>query len=389
MNGTDNNSEKPTPAAAYMVGECDVDLWGLTPRERFRRSFSRVGVTQVLGDETTLPDTGDVVMVHAGFVFDHAIIGPLVGRSGIIVTTDIDGSQIPVAAHVDASVAADAAACIRGGLADTVPESVTVLGVEELTSGYDFALRKRETPYLVRIDPDDLHPVEWRMFQGSYKGVTDFVTKWFWPVPAFWVTKICARLGLSPNLVTTVGLALVVVAYILFEQGQYGAGLAAGYVMTFLDTVDGKLARLTLTSSKFGNLYDHGIDLIHPPFWYVAWGFGLVAYGTPLDGEMLRLVLWTIVAGYILARVIEGVFVRVFGMHIHVWQQVDSVFRLFTARRNPNMVLLTVSAIAGRPHLGLIAIAVWTVACIVFHLVRLYMAAGLRRRGGTISSWLS
>ena len=44
--------------------------------------------------------------------------------------------------------------------------------------------------------------------------------------------------------------------------------------MTFLDTVDGKLARTTLTSSKWGDIFDHGIDLVHPPFWYVAWGAG-------------------------------------------------------------------------------------------------------------------
>ena len=42
--------------------------------------------------------------------------------------------------------------------------------------------------------------------------------------------------------------------------------------MTFLDTVDGKLARVTLTSSPFGNVLDHSLDLIHPPFWYWAWG---------------------------------------------------------------------------------------------------------------------
>jgi phosphatidylglycerophosphate synthase len=227
------------------------------------------------------------------------------------------------------------------------------------------------------------------MFQGSYKGVTDFVTKWFWPVPAFWVTKYTARSGLSPNFVTTVGLVLVVFAYFLFEDGFYTAGLAAAWVMTFLDTVDGKLARLTLTSSKFGNLYDHGIDLIHPPFWYLAWGFGLAAYGTPLETGILSLVLWVLVVGYVVGRAVEGVFVRVFGMHIHVWQKIDSRFRLFTARRNPNMVVLTIAAIAGRPDIGLIAIAIWTVVCIIFHSVRLYAAMGIRKRDGVITSWLT
>jgi phosphatidylglycerophosphate synthase len=45
--------------------------------------------------------------------------------------------------------------------------------------------------------------------------------------------------------------------------------------MTFLDTVDGKLARVTLTSSRIGDVLDHGLDLLHPPFWYLAWGIGL------------------------------------------------------------------------------------------------------------------
>ncbi len=389
MNGNNTAARNAVPGTAYMVGDCGVDLWSLTPRERFRRSFKRVGVKHMLGDESPLPDKGGVIMVHAEFVFDHAIIGPLAERIGIVVTADTNGLSVPVAANVDASLAADAAACIRGGSLDAVPSDIEVVNVEELTSSYDFALRKRETPYLLRIEPDALHPVEWRMFQGSYKGVTDFVTKWFWPVPAFWVTKYTARSGLSPNFVTTVGLVLVVFAYFLFEDGFYTAGLAAAWVMTFLDTVDGKLARLTLTSSKFGNLYDHGIDLIHPPFWYLAWGFGLAAYGTPLETGILSLVLWVLVVGYVVGRAVEGVFVRVFGMHIHVWQKIDSRFRLFTARRNPNMVVLTIAAIAGRPDIGLIAIAIWTVVCIIFHSVRLYAAMGIRKRDGVITSWLT
>lgn len=381
------------PDVAFVVGSCDLDLWGLSPRERFVRSFSRVGISAVRGDDTPLPETGQVVMVRADFVFDHALIGPLVERLNIIATVEEDGHPVPVAANVDAAAAADAAAALRGGvignLPEGPPEGITVLAVDQLGPAYDLALRKRETPYVLRLQPETLRSVEKRMFRGTYKGVTDFVTKWFWPVPAFWATKYSARVGLTPNFVTTVGLALVVAVYFLFEAGHYGTGLVAAWIMTFLDTVDGKLARVTLTSSKFGNIYDHGIDLIHPPFWYVAWGLGLAAYGTPLASGHLALALWVIVAGYILHRVIEGIFMRAFDMHIHVWRKLDSVFRLYTSRRNPNMVMMTVALALGRPDVGLIAIAGWTVASVLFHLVRLYQAAGMRRRGGAIVSWLA
>ena len=50
--------------------------------------------------------------------------------------------------------------------------------------------------------------------------------------------------------------------------------------MTFLDTVDGKLARVTLTSSRFGNWLDHGNDIIHPPLWWLCLANGL-ALGSP------------------------------------------------------------------------------------------------------------
>ena len=72
----------------------------------------------------------------------------------------------------------------------------------------------------------------------------------------------------SPNQVTFAGLLLTIAAFYLFWTGQFGWGLVAAWIMTFLDTVDGKLARVTLTSSKIGNVFDHGIDLIHPPFWW-------------------------------------------------------------------------------------------------------------------------
>ena len=121
-----------------------------------------------------------------------------------------------------------------------------------------------------------------------------------------------------------------------------------------LDTVDGKLARCTGASSKWGNVFDHGIDLVHPPFWWWAWAHGLAAYGRPLEPVYATMVLWAIIGGYVAQRVIEGIFMRRFGgMHIHVWRPIDSRFRLITARRNPNMVILVAALLFGRPDTGL------------------------------------
>jgi phosphatidylglycerophosphate synthase len=173
-------------------------------------------------------------------------------------------------------------------------------------------------------------------------------------------------------MVTLVGLVLTLAAFFLFREGLFGWGLLAGWVMTFLDTVDGKLARVTLTSSRFGNIFDHGIDLIHPPFWWWAWWTGLEAMGTP--APFAGWVLAAVVVGYVVQRIIEGLFIQRFGIHVHVWRRFDSFFRLITARRNPNLVILTLAWAVGRPDLGLFLVAAWTLLSLAVHVVQLGQA---------------
>ena len=164
--------------------------------------------------------------------------------------------------------------------------------------------------------------------------------------------------------------------------------MLVGFVFMVLDTVDGKLARCTITSSKWGHVIDHGVDLVHPPFWWYAWGIGLSTWGLALSPVTFWTVMGVIFAGYVLQRLIEGAFITSFGMHIHVWRPFDTWFRLITARRNPNMVILFASMLAGRPDWGIIAIAWWTGLSLAVHLLQLLHAYWLKARGQRITSWL-
>jgi hypothetical protein len=76
-------------------------------------------------------------------------------------------------------------------------------------------------------------------------------------------------------------------------------------------------------------------------------------------------------------------------MHIHVWRRFDSRFRLITARRNPNMVILAGFLAAGRPDWGLIAVAAWTLFSLIVHMVQLLQAVGVRLIGRPVRSWLA
>ena len=368
-----NTTEAPLKPAGMILGPGDVRIWGMTATERLRRTFKRAGVTLV----DAPPSEGHVLMALGAWVYDEALLATLAGRPGAVLVTD-DG--VAVAAHVPAGRATEAAeALLRGD----DPGGLQRLSLAELA--YNSALRKREPPVLVRLTTANVSAVEARTFAGSYKGVTDVVTKYWWPVPARIVTRWCAVAGLRPNHVTFIGFMFVLAAFWLFWQGQFGWGLVCAWIMTFLDTVDGKLARVTLTSSAIGNIFDHGIDLIHPPFWWFAWYIGCQQTGQPPPWPELCLLL--IIAGYVLQRVEEGIFMRFFGFHVHAWRPFDSFFRLITARRNPNLLLLTPAFLLGYPEIGLLLVAVWTAICLVVHGTQVVQALIMGR--ARVVSWLS
>jgi phosphatidylglycerophosphate synthase len=189
-------------------------------------------------------------------------------------------------------------------------------------------------------------------------------------------------------MVTSLGLLLVIAACYLFLNGFYGWGLLAGWIMTFLDTVDGKLARVTIQSSKFGHLFDHLIDLFHPPFWYIYWGMSLVNF-QPVLGQELEQMYWIIIIAYIAGRVVEGLFPLLGNCSIFTWRPFDAWFRLVTARRNPCMILLTASFLVGKPEWGFISVTFWTALTTIIMILRLIQAFVVRLTSGPLRSWLS
>ncbi len=59
-----------------------------------------------------------------------------------------------------------------------------------------------------------------------------------------------------------------------------------------------------------------------------------------------------VIVGYVGGRLQEGLFTWLHGIEIHIWRPLDSWFREITARRNPNLFILTVAVILGAPREG-------------------------------------
>jgi phosphatidylglycerophosphate synthase len=359
------------------VGKNEARPFGMDARTRVLRLATNAGFEC---SERIEPGRA-MLLSSMRYAWDPAWLKAMRTRPGTMLT--LDGE--PVMAHVKADSNPVAAAA---GLEDyQIVEGYELLAAETAELSYQ-ELRKRERPFVMRLDERDPEPVERAAYDAAYKGVTDVLTLYLWRRPAFYLTRWAARAGIAPNMVTLVGAILCVVAAVLFWKGEYWSGVLAGFVFMVLDTVDGKLARVTGASSKWGEVFDHGIDIVHPPFWYWAWEHGLGAYGCPLEPVLATMVLWTIIGGYVAQRIIEAIFIKRLKMEIHVWRRLDSKFRLVTARRNPNMVILVVFLLLRRPDLGLELVAWWTLVSLIFHAVRLAQASELAQRGERLASWL-
>ena len=375
----------------YFSHECPVKIWGLTSAERIAKVLKGIGTRCVAGDLNSLQESDSVLILRGDYLFDDRLVKYLASTPDIALQLGDEQRELIVAAHVPARLALQALAVIeKKALADTLP-GMQLQTLATISISFENVLRKFEPPFVLPVTAEKKQDLERRLFDWAYKGITDFVTKWAWPRPARQVVGYCVRLNIKPNHVTLASLFLVILAGLFFVKGQYGMGLLAGWLMTFLDTVDGKLARVTVTSSKFGHYFDHIIDLVHPPIWYILWGLGLTAAQLPNLGFTLSSLFYAMMIGYLVGRLVEGSF-RWFlesSFGIFCWRPIDSFFRLITARRNPNMIFLTISFLVGRPELGLLAVVFWTVATSVFLLGRFMLAGYARFSQGSLRSWLA
>jgi phosphatidylglycerophosphate synthase len=375
---------------AVVLGDSPVRVWGLTAAERIQRQLRNEDIDLWRGGLETLPAKEMILVLRGDCLYDARVIRGLVRAPHAMLEGDVAGGTLPVAAHVTADQAGSVGQLLRGRSPRVPAAEVATVTVEQLAQGFEASLCKTDRPYVLPVTAENRSALEQLAFTGAYKGVTDLVTKWLWPRPAQWATRLCVRMGITPNQVTALSLVLVIVAGALFARGEYGLGLLAGWIMTFLDTVDGKLARVTVTSTQLGNIFDHGIDLIHPPLWYIAWGIGLAQDPATIVGIALPTLYLVILAGYVGGRLCEGAFQRwIAPFPIFTWRPFDSWFRLIAARRNPNMIMLTVSLAGGRPDLGLVAVAAWTALSTAILLVRLLQSLQAKRRGDTLWSWLA
>jgi len=234
-------------------------------------------------------------------------------------------------------------------------------------------LRRHLPAYAFRLSDDAARDAAERfLFQANYKGSTDFLTRWVYPPLVWALVRPLARRRVHPNWVSGANVVLALGAVPLFAAGAWVPGLACAWIMSLLDSVDGKLARLTFTASRLGHVLDHGLDVVHPPLWYLAWAWALAG---GVAGAPVVAAAWGMTGLYIADRLVTEAFTRLTGRSIHAWTALDVQVRSFVSRRNVNLPLFTGGLLLGAAVPAFYAIVAWQGATLVFHAVRLGQAA--------------
>ena len=370
-----------------IIKDSEISLWGLSGKERLIRMLGKHDEIQLVDKISQIPANTSMLLLRGDYLFDSRILKELIEMKGDIAVSSSSSKQI-VAVRTNSI---EAEVLLKELLGETDKKVISTFehkDAADLVNAYDPGLLKYDPPLILPVNRENKSHLENELFDGSYKGVTDFITKWFWPIPARWAVKLCVHYGWSPNQVTILSLVLAIFAGLAFWGGYLYTGLVMGWFMTFLDTVDGKLARVTITSSKMGDILDHGLDLIHPPLWYLAWGLGInEMWGSSLS---VLSMFWIILAAYIGGRFCEGGFeLWIAPFRLFLWQPWDSYNRLITARRNPNLLILTLALICARPDIGLWLVLIWHVVSTLVLMARLLIAQKHKKKFGELKPWLN
>jgi phosphatidylglycerophosphate synthase len=369
---------------AYIIGDSAVVLWGISSRERLGRQIASIESLSLVESTDELAGADQVLLLRADYLFEVRTLTALLERTGILTCEGTAAAAHVPHANLDEALSAllpDGTDTSSGALA------LTRFEVDELQT-FEEELRRTNPPTLAPVREEDTTKLSNQLYGSAYKGVTDLVTKFWWPKPAKWVVAWCAERRITPNMVTGLGVLLMLFACWAFLEGYFIAGLVAGWIMTFLDTVDGKLARVTVKSSRVGHFLDHGMDIIHPPFWYWFWGLGLVVSPSLWGLEANTLYLWML-AGYVFGRIAEQAFHLLGRTAMFTWQPFDSYFRLVTGRRNPNLILMTFFTLIGMPDWAFYSVVIWTVLSTLILIVRLFMGLAVRQfTGEPLTSWM-
>ena len=255
--------------------------------------------------------------------------------------------------------------------------------VEELDA-YLPDLRRTLRPYWVSARSSvDRARAAGMIMDSAQKGVLDLPARYLHPPAENFLARLLSGTPVTPNHVTYLTAVTGFTTTYLFATGSYGLGLMLALVTNVLDGVDGKLARIKLQTSPFGNALDHTLDVSFEFSWYAALGWGLsggVVRSGPFGAAL------ALIAVMISTRGISGVYKLITGRQIHDHRAFDRAVRLVAGRRNIYVMFLLAGFLVDRVGAAFTLCLWWALGTLGVYVARTMLAWAMRESVGVTES---
>ena len=383
--------------------QAELEIWGMTLLElnlrvfsqneniseiyiltdkplRLRKDFSmwnRKKFTEI-SDPSEIKAGGKFIFCHGNLVFDERLIDNSLAAENSFV----DFAENSEGKFIIAVFSVKTLKTILNSDLDKLKTVFSPFKTSEMES-YILKLRRKQEPFLLFIkNKNDIKGAEDLSFKRSYKGVTDFVTQYIYPPLIKKLVKITAPTYITPNQLTYISMILSFGSIPLFYFGWFTFAILCGILMSILDSLDGKLARLTYRTSDSGDKLDHYSDVIYLSFWYICIGLFL-AQAFPEKAAEIHLWNFIINFCYIADRITTGLFKKIYKLELHDFNPVDRFFRRIQMRRNITLViLLTGYVLPGGFVTAFLLNTAWMTISFGFHLFRfIFLALSFKAAG--------
>ncbi len=219
---------------------------------------------------------------------------------------------------------------------------------------YASKMRKSIAPWWIDVDTEeDLRRAEETIIENASKNPSDALACYVHKPIENRLVALISGFNVSPNQVTIIVNVLAYTVTGLFLSGHLLAGSILSFVVGIADGLDGKLARVTLKTSRLGSL-EHSFDLLFEFSWFIALSLYLLASTRTSTPLILTTFIILFIAFY---RSIYDRFGRAAGRSLDDYGGFERIFRRVAGRRNLYNIPILICILLGVAHYALAFIA--------------------------------
>ena len=352
--------------------------------EQLRSDFARLYAVEVVFTEVPLEGLGallgrvaePVLLLAGDAVYDERILSRLLELGPGNIAAEERGAG---ALFLDAAAARQVGKLWDESRVGSQPLTALAQRADELGlvlhrpddfEHYVPSLRLTMVPFAIGVgETDDLRPLDHLMYRRTFKGVIDAVARYGYYHLVRWLTRQLSTTTLRPNFFTLLSMLCIWSAVPCFALGHLGWGALVAWCGVLLDSVDGKLARLTLQLSDAMGALEHLAAMPGLGLWYLALGWHFSS-GELWSTQNMAAMTWVLLGAFLLDKIATGSFKSLYNRELFDYAPVDAVFHLIAGRRNMSLLLLTLGLAGGLAPESFVLIGLWTVFTLCFHLSR-------------------